>query len=110
MSKPTAPTAPIMLDRERHLLINFNTLALIEEKTGKNTLRSETWQNISASDLRVFLWACLLHEDPELTLEQVGAMLTMDKVAEITAALQAAASASFPPASGEAKNPTLPTG
>lgn len=98
MSNPVAPTVPIMLDKPRQLRADFNALANIEEKTGKNTLNNEIWEDISAAHLRVLLWALLLHEDPTLTLEQVGAMMHPGNVMEIGKAVIQALRGAFPEA------------
>jgi hypothetical protein len=76
MPRPnTIPTVPIKLDKERHLKLDFNAIALIEEGTKKNVLKQESWESLTGSDIRVMLWAMLLDEDPEITLNDVGAML-----------------------------------
>ncbi len=77
---------PIELDKPRNIKITFNTLKLIEKATGKNTLKQETWENMSASDMIDFLWACLVHEDKDLKAEDVGEMIhpgNMKQVSEI---------------------------
>ena len=82
----------IELDRHRKMLIDFNALASFEEVTGKSALR-EGIDSKSAVDIRAFLWAALRHEDPGLTLDQVGAMIHLgnlewagEKIAEAFAA------------------------
>lgn len=109
-ANPTARPIPIELDRPRHLLLDFNALALIEEKTGKNTLDGATWSNMTASTMRVFLWACLLHEDPSLTLEQVGKMLTPASIPAVTEAIQKVMAVSMPEGGGEGPKENLPNG
>lgn len=62
---------PIMLDRPRELYLDANALALLEEETGLNVMRGEFRPN-SAKMIRLFFWACLVQDDPSLTLEDVG--------------------------------------
>jgi hypothetical protein len=69
------PVIPVQLDRPRNLRITFNTLVEIEKETGKSIMDQATWQNLGVRDLRVILWAALKHEDPDLTIEDVGRML-----------------------------------
>lgn len=67
------PCVPIELDKPRNLLLNLNAMAAFEEATGKNMLKA--MGNLSASDFRALLWACLKQEDKELTLEQAGELI-----------------------------------
>ena len=78
--RPTKKTIPLELDKERHLRMDFNTLATIEEKTGKNLLQQASWKSLTATDMRAVVWAMLLWEDPELTLEQVGEYIDLENI------------------------------
>jgi hypothetical protein len=66
----------VTLDRERTLRMDFNALAKAEELTGKNFIDAATWRSLSIRDYRALIFACLVHEDPALTLESVGQMVT----------------------------------
>lgn len=96
MPKHVTPLVPIELDKVRNLQLDFNALADIEEKTGRNMLSRGAWDGISASHMRVFLWAMLRHEEPTLTVEAVGAMLTIDTLPLIEQAFNKIESASNP--------------
>jgi hypothetical protein len=74
----------VKLDKERNLVFNLNTMAKFEELTGKNIFTDKIFEKIKSTDLRALIWACLVQEDPALTLEQVGAMVTIENMAEIT--------------------------
>lgn len=63
----------IELDKERSLLLDLNAMAEFEDVTGKNLF--QIGSNFSAKDFRALLWACMLHEDEELTLKDVGQMI-----------------------------------
>ncbi len=91
-----------MLDKERILKLDLNTMVDFESATGKNMLKLN-WQNLSITDTRALLWACLHGEDQTLTLQQVGAMLSLDNVPEITTKLSEVINASVP-----AKSSTVP--
>lgn len=74
--------AKIFLDKERELRFDLNAMCRFEEVTGRNAL--EGLNSLKASDLRALLWACL--NDAELTVEDVGRLITaanMDKIAEV---------------------------
>lgn len=58
--------------RERRLVLSFNALAAMEEVTGLNMLLFDKWSKPNATVFRAGVWAGLLHEAPDLTLEQVG--------------------------------------
>jgi len=104
--------------KKRKLVFDFNALCKLEEMTGKNALDGETWQQPRASDIRILLWAALLRNEPELTLEDTGAMLTISSLSQVTESLrQAFESASMPADESKSsqvkKNssqPALPTG
>ena len=76
------PIVTVMLDKERHLKYNFNAMAAFTEATGKNLFKSETiraiLQDLNPYDFRALTWACLVHEDKTLTLDQVGDLLDLE--------------------------------
>jgi hypothetical protein len=82
------PKVTIMLDRERHLLFDFNAIAEVEEKFGLNMLNPEIWDKPLGPNLvRSMLWAGLIHEDESLTLQQVGRMIRAANLAAVMKAL-----------------------
>jgi len=79
-----AQLVPIELGgKTRNIRLDFNALALAEELTGKSFVDIEAWGDMRATDIRAVIYACLVHEDPELTLEQVGGLLHMGNVERI---------------------------
>lgn len=70
----------VMLDKERHLSYPFNALVSFEDETGQDLLAvfdsMAKGVRPSMKLLRAMVWCGLLHEDPELTPDQVGEMLT----------------------------------
>lgn len=78
----------IMLDKERTLKFTLNTLVDVEEKLGFSM--SELGDKVSIKVMRTLLHAGLKHEDPALTEEMVGEMITLDNIAEVQKALTAA--------------------
>lgn len=98
VGRPTAPTFEVTLDKARHLKFDFNALALAEKETGKNLLQGGAWGNMSAGDIRAFLWAGLLWEDSDLTLEMVGSWLHPGNAGEVGQELKNAFTKAFPKA------------
>lgn len=105
MSDPTRPTAKVTLDRERTMALDMNALANAEEVLGKSVLDEAVWKAPSARDIRALLWACLKSgDDPDLTLEQAGALVYPGNIAQVSKALGYLAQASFAePEEGEPK-------
>jgi hypothetical protein len=87
---PTLPNVSIILGgEERHLCFDYNAIVLVEKATGVNLIESAAGVQ-SATSLRAMLWASLLKENPKLTVDQVGAWITMHNAPGIYAALLAA--------------------
>lgn len=86
----------IQLDKERTLRFDFNALRAYEKATGRNMLRTNVLQNLNLDDLTTLLWAALVHEDKSLTVDNVGAMLTLKDSDRIFDALTAAFSEAMP--------------
>lgn len=89
-------TITVALDRERHLRLDFNALAQFEEVTGRNTLEQSGWEGFGAREIRALVWAAALHESPELTLESVGEMLTLDEIQKVNDFIEKLLMMAFP--------------
>ncbi len=76
-------TKPIQLDKERNLRLDLNALYEFEEATGKSFFVQEDMSSLKAKDYRALLWCMLIHEDEELTLRDVGAMIDTDNFASV---------------------------
>lgn len=104
----TNPGVKVTLDKERTLLLNLNAMVSFEEVTGvslmKGTFKSS---NMTPKDLRAMLWACLVHEDDTLTLEQVGSLVTVGNLMEITAKLNEAFEVAMPEKGGKQTVPLV---
>ncbi|HLW51318.1 MAG TPA: hypothetical protein VKW06_00620 [Candidatus Angelobacter sp.] len=83
MPDPTVPIVEINLDRVRHLVLDFNALAAAEEVLKESVLSTDFWKSISAKKLLVLVWAGLLDEDPNITLDQVKSLLRRRNTAPI---------------------------
>jgi len=75
MNNKAFPYHAIELDRQRMLKVTFRSLMLFEEVRGINPLSPNFFNRMNATDLVVLLWACLRHEDKELTIETVSDMV-----------------------------------
>ena len=106
------------LDKPRTIHFDLNALAALEAQTGRDVLDPETWRRLDVAGIRAALWAGLLHEDPELSIETVGTWVTMDVLPEVVTALRAAYAGAMPEAAetdeaegegDDAENPTTPS-
>lgn len=70
-------TVPITLDKRRNMLIDFNALALIEERTGRSIMEANVWSSMKVGEIRLVLWAALTHEDEAITEEHVGSLVSV---------------------------------
>ena len=84
MPDKVKPEVSITLDKERHLLMNLNAMVAFEEATGKNIMQGIDANSMTAKDFRALLWACLLHEDESLKIEDVGKMIHTGNMNELT--------------------------
>lgn len=95
MKEKLVKSVPIELDRTRHLKFDLNALCSFEETTGK-PIPSIDFNALSVTHVRALLWAGLIHEDPELSLTQVGAMISLDGLDVISRTIVEALSTSMP--------------
>ncbi len=103
MATQTPKQVAITLDRERHLLLDFNALILVEDLTKRDFAQAEAWEKLGFRELRALVFVCLTHEDPELTLEAVGKMLHPGNIGYVSERLVAVrdANSAEPLAEGE---------
>lgn len=100
MKNKTRPDIPIEIGgKKRHLRFDLNAMAEFEEATGTPL----TGENISkvmsqggAKALRALLWACLLHEDENLTLKEVGSWVNLKDINELPGKILEAFEAAMP--------------
>lgn len=78
---------PVFLDRLRHLKFDLNSLCVLEEKFGNIEKALQELERGVMRAVRVILWAGLCHEDPDLTEQAVGEMVTVDNLDVVGAAL-----------------------
>jgi hypothetical protein len=83
--------AKIILDKERELCLDLNAIDKFYEKTGINLLKGEglkeAFSDPKPQIIKAFVWACLIRESPELTLEDVGKLITLKNMGAVTEAI-----------------------
>ncbi len=101
------PSVPIMLDKERHLLFDLNAMAAIEEATGKSIFEEKAIAGLlgGAKGMRLLLWACLLHEDEQLTPKQVAGWVNPGNLRDIAEKLAIAIKIALPEGDGKTNRP-----
>lgn len=81
-------TITLELDRVRTLKFTLNSLEIIEDLTGESL--DKIGQSMNMKTLKALLFAGLVHEDKELTAEQVGDMIEFDDLERVSSALSEA--------------------
>lgn len=85
LHNPALPKVSITLnDKEYVLEYDFNAICVAEELTGLNMFGSFDFQRLSTVSFRAMLFATLLHNHPEITLEECGSFIQGKTLAEIT--------------------------
>jgi hypothetical protein len=110
MSK-TNPVVTIELGGKlRHLKLTLNAMVSFEEVTGKSIMGADTKSVISmgATGLRALIWVCLLHEEPELKIEEVGSWIDTGNVTDIAEQLGKAINEAMPEVGEVADKDPLP--
>lgn len=80
----------INLDKERHLKFTLNALIIAEKLTGKKLTEMGKENNFDLEFLRAMLYAGLIHEDKELTLDEVGDFIDFENMNEVVEKLNEA--------------------
>lgn len=84
---PLMPLVSVVLGGKRRTLrFDFNAMHAVEQECGINLLMVD-WRNLSIGQTRALVWACLLHEEPALTLSTVGGWLHMGNIGGVGHAL-----------------------
>jgi hypothetical protein len=83
-------SVPIELDRERTLQLDLNAFCLLEQKFENIDRALRAFESGSLQAIRVLLWAGLVHEDPTLTEEAAGALVDINNIQKVVAAISKA--------------------
>lgn len=93
---------------ERTIKFTLNALAELEDRYGSVDEAFKQLDNNSIKAVRCVLWAGLIHEDPELTEQQVGNLIDIQYMQELMTSLNDAFDSNMPesesvPANAESK-------
>ena len=111
------PEVTITLDRPRKFRLDFFALCKLEQKIGKSALRAIDWHDLGMNDTLLLLWAGLLSDDPTLTYEKVGDLMSVPgaikQFTEIKNQVMGGIESAVPPATGntegeDAKKKAIP--
>lgn len=81
---------------ERTIKFTLNALAELEDRYGSVDEAFKQLDNNSIKAVRCILWAGLIHEDPELTEQQVGNLIDIQYMQELMASLNDAFDSDMP--------------
>ena len=100
-------SVPVMLDKERHLKFGFGAMIALEDLTGKTFFEIiqdlQDLENVKVSKIRDIMWAALIHEDKELTLEQTIDILDQGNCTDLIGKLMEAVSLALGETEGNAQ-------
>lgn len=86
----------IQLDKERHLRFNLKAMIAFQHQTGKNILKGLSFKDLDLEEFAAFLWACLIHEDKELSYDDVLNMVDFSNLEAVIDALSVCFNQSLP--------------
>lgn len=81
---------------ERTIKFTLNAMAELEDRYGSVDEAFKQLDNNSIKAVRCILWAGLIHEDPDLTEQQVGNLIDIQYMQELMASLGEAFDADIP--------------
>ena len=93
----------ITLDKERHLLYDLNAFAELEEVFGTVEEALKALESGKLKAFRAILWCGLIHEDEEISITDVGALIGLADMEYVATALNEAISSAMPQAKAEVK-------
>lgn len=88
--------------RVRRLRYTFNALIELEDRLGVSLFGvnggglGDALRSLTAKKARTLVWAALLHEEPELTEQEVGDWITMTNLPDVSNAVAAALAEAMP--------------
>ena len=105
MSEKMNPAVSIMLDKERHLLLTLGGMLAFKKETGKDLFDANVTKalekKIDMEDVVVLVWACLIHEDREITVEDVSYLIHIGNVNEVVEVLAEVFALAMPESEGK---------
>lgn len=98
----------VELDKPRILKFDLNSFAELEERYGSVEDAMLVLQSGTIKGIRTLLWCGLIHDDEQLTERQVGAMIGIGDLAELSEKLTDAMSTALPAVEVPPPMPTFP--
>lgn len=92
---------------ERTIKFTLNAMAELEDRYGSVEEAFKQLDNNSIKAVRCILWAGLIHEDPDLTEQQVGNLIDIQYMQELMASLSDAFDVDMPEAEKLPENTEL---
>jgi len=86
----------VKLDKERHLKLSMEGMLAFEQITGLSWRKGFKLEDLGLKELASMLWACLIHEDEELTYKDVVYMMAPSDVEPVMTALADCLLQAFP--------------
>lgn len=77
----------VKLDKERHLRLTLKGMLEFEKLTGKSFIKGFKIEELTLEETFAILWASLVHEDKELTFDDVLYMIDLNNMKAITEAI-----------------------
>ena len=105
--KPKAVKITLTDGVERTIKFTLNAMAELEDRYGSVEEAFKQLDNNSIKAVRCILWAGLIHEDPDLTEQQVGNLIDIQYMQELMASLGDAFDANMPEAEKLPENTEL---
>jgi len=91
----------VKLDKERHLKLALRGMVAFEELTGKNLLNGVDFTQMTMQEVAGLMWACLLHEDKELTFDVFLDIVNLNDIPTLSDAVARCVTESFPESKGK---------
>lgn len=92
--------------KNRRLVYNLYSFMRLDEETGKNVFDGSAFNAARPKDLVALLWAGLVNDDPNLTLEQVAKEARLDEIMSLPAMIQQGFANSMPTPKQKKSSPT----
>lgn len=76
------------LDKKRKFKLDLNAMINFEEETGRSLINMQPDEIFGLKDVRAMLWAglntCIEDEEDKLTVQEAGALVNPDNMAEVS--------------------------
>ncbi len=106
---PTVRYTELKLNGKTYqLTYDFESIAQAEETTGIELLVGVDWRKINARRIRAMLYASMVKAQPDITLKEIGKLITVLNLPNIESALVDCWMNSTPEKEEETENPPKP--